>query len=215
MKYLLILITATIITSCASITQGTTQLLSFSIDPVEATCKVFTDDGTQIGSISGKQNMIQVSKDNNLPRIMSIQNGYNLVNRVFDISTSEVSLRENCGLLAYSPIAGGRLSGKYSKGKKPKKTRFTLWPKRFSRHNTKRGEIAIEKYLKISKKYQISPVKLAHAFVLSRPYLTSNIIGATSVKNLEENISSIKIKLNKEILDDIEDIHLSDPNPCV
>ena len=163
----------------------------------------------------GVLKFLQVSKDNNLPRIMSIQNGYNLVNRVFDISTSEVSLRENCGLLAYSPIAGGRLSGKYSKRKKPKKTRFTLWPRRFSRHNTKRGEIAIEKYLKISKKYQLSPVKLAHAFVLSRPYLTSNIIGATSVKNLEENISSIKIKLNKEILDDIEDVHLSDPNPCV
>ena len=83
---------------------------------------------------------LQVSKEKNLPRMMSIQNVYSLVNRVFDIAHSEVAIAENCGLLAYSPLAGGRLSGKYIGGKNPKNARYTLWPRRFSRHHTTRGE---------------------------------------------------------------------------
>ena len=158
---------------------------------------------------------LELSKEKNLPRMMSIQNVYNLVNRVFDISNSEVSIRENCGLLAYSPLAGGRLSGKYIGNKKPQNARYTIWPKRFSRHHTKRGEIAIEKYFKIAKKYSIPPSTFANSFVNDRPFVTSNIIGATSMSQLKENINSINITLSKEILDEIEDIHLSDPNPCV
>ena len=145
---------------------------------------------------------------------MSVQNGYSLVNRVFDIANSEVSIREKCGLLAYSPLAGGMLSGKYLHGKKPKNSRFALWPKRFSRHNTKRGEIAIAKYVKVAKKYDILPSTLAYAFVVSRPCVTSCIIGATSLKQLKENINSLNIKLTNEIINEIENIHLSDPNPC-
>ena len=94
----------------------------------------------------GVMKFLEVSNKKNLPRMMSIQNVYSLVNRVFDIANSEVSIREKCGLLAYSPLAGGRLSGKYIGGKNPINARFTLWPKRFSRHNTNRGEKAIEKY---------------------------------------------------------------------
>ena len=146
---------------------------------------------------------------------MSVQNGYNLVNRVFDISHSEVSIREKCGLLVYSPIAGGRLSGKYTNKKKPKNCRYTLWPKRFSRHNTLRGEKAIRKYIALSKKYNISPSTFANCFVNSRPFVTSNIIGATSIEQLKENINSIYVNLTQEMKNDIEDIHLSDPNPCV
>ena len=146
----------------------------------------------------GSFKFLNIAKENKLPRVMSIQNGYNLVNRVFDIANSEVSLRENCGLLAYSPLAGGRLSGKYIKNKKPKSSRYTLWPRRFSRHHTKRGEIAIEKYVKLSKKYNISPSVFANAFVNSRPFVASNIIGATSFDQLKENLKSVEIKLKKK-----------------
>ena len=146
---------------------------------------------------------------------MSIQNVYSLVNRVFDIANSEVSIREKCGLLAYSPLAGGRLSGKYLNNKKPKNARYTLWPRRFSRHHTERGEIAIEKYVNLAKKYNIKPSTFANAFVNDRPFVTSNIIGATSMEQLKENIDSIDTSLSDEVLDEIQDIHLSYPNPCV
>ena len=163
----------------------------------------------------GVMKYLQLSKEKNLPRMMSIQNVYSLVNRVFDIHNSEVSIRENCGLLAYSPLAGGRLSGKYLGGKNPPNTRFTLWASRFDRHNTMRGEIAIEKYVNLAHKLGIAPSTFANAFVNDRPFVTSNIIGATTMDQLKENIDSINITLSKDDLKEIEDIHLSDPNPCV
>ena len=163
----------------------------------------------------GVMKFLQVAKEKNLPRMMSIQNVYSLVNRVFDVANSEVSIREDCGLLAYSPLAGGRLSGKYIGNNKPKNARYTLWPRRFSRHHTKRGEVAIESYFKLAKKYGIAPSTFANAFVNDRPFVTSNIIGATTMDQLKENIDSIDLTLSKEILNEIENIHLSDPNPCV
>ena len=162
----------------------------------------------------GVMKFLQVAKEKNLPRMMSIQNVYSLVNRVFDIANSEVSIRENCGLLAYSPLAGGRLSGKYI-NQQPKNARYTLWPSRFDRHHTKRGEMAIAKYVSLAKKYNITPSTFANAYVNDRPFVTSNIIGATTIEQLRENIDSIDITLSNEILHEIEDIHLSDPNPCV
>ena len=163
----------------------------------------------------GVMKYLQLSKEKNLPRIMSIQNVYSLVNRVFDIHNSEVSIRENCGLLAYSPLAGGRLSGKYVGGKNPPNTRFTLWANRFDRHNTMRGENAIEKYVNLANKHGIAPSTFANAFVNDRPFVTSNIIGATTMEQLKENIDSIDVTLSNDILKEIEDIHLYDPNPCV
>tara|TARA_B100000029_G_C17598346_1_gene964946 strand:+ start:436 stop:1485 length:1050 start_codon:yes stop_codon:yes gene_type:complete len=163
----------------------------------------------------GVMKFLEISSIKKLPRVMSIQNVYSLVNRVFDIANSEVSIRENCGLLAYSPLAGGRLTGKYLNNQKPENSRYTLWPSRFSRHHTTRGEIAIEKYVNLANKYEIAPATFANAFVNDRPFVTSNIIGATSMKQLKENIDSIEITLSNEILEEIENIHLSDPNPCV
>ena len=113
----------------------------------------------------GVMKYMKLSEEKNLPRMMSIQNVYSLVNRIFDIHNSEVSIRENCGLLAYSPLAGGRLSGKYIGGKNPPNTRFTLWANRFDRHNTMRGENAIEKYVNLANKYGIAPSTFANAFV--------------------------------------------------
>ena len=162
----------------------------------------------------GVMKFLQVAKEKSLPRMMSIQNAYSLVNRVYDIANSEVSIRENCGLLAYSPLAGGRLSGKYI-NQQPKNARYTLWPKRFDRHHTVRGEKAIAKYVDLAKKYNIAPSTFANAYVNDRPFVTSNIIGATTIEQLRENIDSIDITLSNEILHEIEDIHLSDPNPCV
>ena len=162
----------------------------------------------------GVMKFLQVAQENNLPRMMSIQNVYNLVNRVFDIANSEVAIRENCGLLAYSPLAGGRLSGKYISDS-PKNARYTLWPSNFDRHHTQRGEVAISKYVELAKNNNIAPSTFANAYVNNRPFVTSNIIGATSMDQLKENIDSIDITLSKDILAEIEDIHLSDPNPCV
>ena len=163
----------------------------------------------------GMMKFLQVAKEKNLTRMMSIQNVYSLVNRVFDIAHSEVSISENCGLLAYSPLAGGRLSGKYINEKNPKNARYTIWPRRFSRHHTKRGELAIEKYVNIAKKYRIAPSTFANAFVNDRPFVTSNIIGATTMDQLRENIDSIEIVLDDKVLSEIEEVHLSNPNPCV
>ena len=163
----------------------------------------------------GMMKFLEVAKQKNLPRMMSIQNVYNLVNRVFDIGHSEVSIKENFGLLAYSPLAGGRLSGKYIGGKNPKNARYTLWPRRFSRHHTERGEKAIDKYVGIANKYGIPPSTFANAFVNDRPFVTSNIIGATTMEQLKENIDSIDIKLTDDMYSDIENVHLTNPNPCV
>ena len=158
---------------------------------------------------------LEIAKQINLPQMMSIQNAYNLVNRVFDIANSEVSINEQCGLLAYSPIAGGRLSGKYLNGAEPDNARYTLWPRRFNRHATERGDRAIKSYCDIAKKYKISPCKMALSFINNRPFVTSNIIGATSMEQLKENIDSINLDLTDDILKEIEEVHSKDPNPCV
>jgi len=163
----------------------------------------------------GMMKFLEVAKQKSLPRMMSVQNVYSLVNRVFDIGHSEVSIKEDCGLLAYSPLAGGRLSGKYIGGTNPKNARYTLWPQRFSRHHTDRGEKAIDKYVALANKYGIPPSTFANAFVNDRPFVTSNIIGATTMNQLKENIDSIDIKLTEEMQLDIEDVHLANPNPCV
>tara|TARA_B100001123_G_C15169635_1_gene970852 strand:+ start:80 stop:1132 length:1053 start_codon:yes stop_codon:yes gene_type:complete len=163
----------------------------------------------------GMMKFLEISKEKKLPRMMSIQNVYSLVNRVFDTANSEVSIREKCGLLAYSPIAGGRLSGKYLNGAQPKNARYTLWPRRFERHATLRGDNAIQKYVNLAKKYNLTAAKMANAFVNDRPFITSNIIGATTMDQLKENIDSINVKLEENILKEIEEIHCSDPNPCV
>ena len=163
----------------------------------------------------GVMKFLETSEKRKLPRIMSIQNVYSMVNRVFDIANSEVSIREKCGLLAYSPLAGGRLSGKYIKNKNPKNARYTLWPRRFSRHHTKRGEKAIAAYVKLAESYGLAPATFANAFVNDRPFVTSNIIGATSMNQLKEDIDSIDHVLSEDILKEIQKIHLLDPNPCV
>jgi len=163
----------------------------------------------------GMLKFIYLSEKYNLPRPITIQNPYNLINRVFDIASSEVAMRENCKLLAYSPLAGGRLTGKYLNAKRPKKARYTLWPGRFSRHLTARGEKAISKYYKLSNELGFKLTDLANSFVLSRPFVASSIIGVTSLNQLKSNIKFIDLNLDSSIIKKINEIHNSDPNPCV
>ena len=183
--------------------------------------KKFIDQGKirQIGVSNetpwGLMQFLQLSKEKNLPRMVSIQNVYSLVNRVFDASNSEVSIQEKCGLLAYSPLAGGRLSGKYLNGVQPPKARYTLWNRQFSRHATTRGDRAIKLYFDLANKFGITPCQMALAYVNDRPFVTSNIIGATTMSQLKENIDSINVNLSKEQIKEIDAIHSLDPNPCV
>ena len=156
---------------------------------------------------------IKLAEQHDLPRIVSIQNPYNLLNRGFEIGLAEIAHREDVGLLAYSPLAFGSLSGKYLNGKKPENARLTLF-QRFSRYTNKNAERAISAYVNLAKSAGLSPVQMALAYINSRPFLTSNIIGATTMEQLKENIASIDVTLSREIHEEIEAIHNDIPNPC-
>tara|TARA_R110001583_G_scaffold35585_1_gene118209 strand:+ start:58101 stop:58583 length:483 start_codon:yes stop_codon:yes gene_type:complete len=153
------------------------------------------------------------SKYNNLTRCKTIQNAYSLLNRLFEINLAEVSMRENVGLLAYSPMAFGRLSGKYLNGKMPEGSRIKLFPQ-FLRYNSEQSLHATQMYAELAKELNISLAQLSLAFVNQREFLTSNIIGATTLEQLSENIGSINIDLSDEILQKIDQIQELQPNPA-
>ncbi len=160
----------------------------------------------------GLSKFIELSKNYNLPRMMSVQNPYNLVNRTYEIGMSEISIREKCGLLVYYPLAAGALSGKYRNGQMPKNSRQALF-KGWERHLNPLAMKAYDEYFKLAKDNNLTMVQLAQAFVNSRPFVTSNIIGATTMEQLKENIDSININLTDEILEKINLIHNKNPNP--
>ena len=160
----------------------------------------------------GLSKFLELSKSKNLPRMLSVQNPYNLLNRAYEVGLSEMSVREKAGLLAYSPLACGYLSGKYRNNQMPKNTRLTLF-KGWERHLNPLARKAYDEYYKLSKEYNITMVQLAHAFVNSRPFITSNIIGATTMEQLKENIGSINVSLTEEMMEKINLIHNNNPNP--
>lgn len=143
---------------------------------------------------------------------VSIQNPYNLLNRSFEVGLSEIAIRENIGLLAYSPLAFGVLTGKYLEGK-PKNSRLALYA-RFQRYNNPKAEEATKRYVRIAKDAGLLPSQMALAFINSRDFVTSNIIGATNLDQLKENISSININLRFDVLEAIEKVQNDIPNPC-
>ena len=149
----------------------------------------------------------------NRPKIISIQNPYSLLNRTFEIGNSEVCHKENIGLLAYSPLGFGTLTGKYLGGNMPKNARLTLFP-HYDRFSNKESKKAIQKYYDLAKENGMSLTTMALSFVNDRSFVTSNIIGATSIDQLKENIDSYKIFLSDEILDKINIIHNNQPNPA-
>nr|WP_299342321.1 NADP(H)-dependent aldo-keto reductase [Allomuricauda sp.] len=162
----------------------------------------------------GTMRFLEESKvHQSLPRMLTIQNPYSLLNRLFEVGLSEVSQREGIGLLAYSPLGFGVLSGKYLGEIQPRKGRITLFP-HYNRYSGATATEATRKYQELAKAHDLSLAQMALAFVNSRPFLTSNIIGATSMEQLKENIESIDLDLSDEVLDGIEEIHDSIPNPA-
>ncbi len=160
----------------------------------------------------GVMKLLQLAREHDLPRIVSIQNPYNLLNRTFEIGLAEVSLRERVGLLAYSPLAFGMLTGKYLGGARPSRARLTLF-ERFDRYSNPRAVAAIEAYVSIAREAGLSPAQMALAYVNSRPFLASNLIGATTLAQLEENLASLDLALAPEVLAAIEAVHADNPNP--
>ena len=161
----------------------------------------------------GVMTFLKESDGNGLPRIVSIQNAYNLVNRIYEVGLSEVSYREGVSLLAYSPLGQGYLTGKYENGALPPGSRKLLF-NRLGRYEMGNGPRAISTYVALARRHGLDPAKMAIAFAASRPFVTSVILGATTLPQLETDIEGGLTRLHQEVLDDIEQVHLSYPNPC-
>lgn len=147
------------------------------------------------------------------PRIVSIQNPYNLLNRIFEVGLAEFAHREQVGLLAYSPLAFGTLSGKYLDDSEPEGARLTLY-RNFRRYLKPNGVSATEQYCRLAREHGLDPAQMALAFINSRPFVTSNIIGARTMEQLRSNIESVNITLPEDLLTAIEAVHTDNPNPC-
>ena len=162
----------------------------------------------------GFSKFLQIAKEKKLPRVVSVQNPYNLVNRSYEVGMSEISIRENAGLLAYSPLAAGYLTGKYRNKQMPKNSRMDLFYENYPRYHNERTYNAVDEYFKIAKKNTVSLTQLSQAFVNSRDFVTSNIIGATTMSQLKENVESINISLTEEVINEINLVHEKIPNPA-
>jgi aryl-alcohol dehydrogenase-like predicted oxidoreductase len=161
----------------------------------------------------GTMKFLAESQSHGLTRPVSIQNPYNLLNRSFEVGLAEVAIREQCGLLAYSPLAFGMLSGKYADGARPPKGRLSLYS-RFTRYFNPQSEAACARYVALAREHGLDPAQMALAFVTSRGFVTSNIIGATTLEQLDSNIASAELVLSEEVLAGIDAIHKDQPNPA-
>ena len=161
----------------------------------------------------GAMKYLALAEHKNLPQMKTIQNPYSLLNRTFEVGNAEVSHREHLGLLAYSPLAFGVLSGKYRDGKLPEKSRLKLFP-RMARYSSKEATAATEAYATIAAKHNLTLTQLSLAFVTDRPFVTSNIIGATTMEQLAENIATADVTLSADILAEIDAVHNRIPNPA-
>lgn len=161
----------------------------------------------------GVSEYLRLSNSAGSPRIVSIQNPYSLLNRVFEVGLAEFAHREDVGLLAYSPLAMGVLSGKYLHGQKPEGARLTLF-ERFQRYTSPVSNRVVSRYVDLAKQSGLDPAQMALAYVNSRPFVTSTIIGATTMTQLRADIDSIDLVLSEEVLWAIEEIHREQPNPA-
>ena len=162
----------------------------------------------------GLSKFLEISKSKNLPKIMSIQNPYNLLNRTFEIGLAETSIREKSGLLAYSPLASGIMSGKYRNGAMPDGSRMKLFSHRFPRYKTKNAINAVEEYYKIAKKYNLNLSQMSLKFCELQPFVTSVIIGATTMDQLKTDIESVNVNLDDEVIKEINEVQKIYTNPC-
>ncbi|MDX1795532.1 MAG: NADP(H)-dependent aldo-keto reductase [Hydrogenovibrio sp.] len=154
----------------------------------------------------GTMKFLQIAEAKGLEKIVTVQNPYSLLNRSYEVGMAEISHREGVGLLAYSPLGFGVLSGKYLQGKQPENARITLFP-HYDRYSNANAVKATELYAALARGNGLSPAQLALAFVNSRPFLSANIIGATTMDQLKENIDSIHVTLDEGVLHQIERIH--------
>ena len=163
----------------------------------------------------GVSKYLEITKEKNLPRMMSIQNPYSLLNRTYEIGLAEVSIREQIGLLAYSPLASGYLSGKYRNETYPKGSRIERdWEFWKYRYNTPNLKNAVEEYCKISEKYNLDMSQMSLKFCELQPFMTSVIIGATTMEQLKTDIESVNVNLSDEVIKEINEVQKIYPNPC-
>ncbi|MFB9216579.1 NADP(H)-dependent aldo-keto reductase [Vibrio sinaloensis] len=161
----------------------------------------------------GVMSLLRLAEKHELPRIVSIQNPYNLLNRSFEVGLSEISHYEGVKLLAYSPLAFGCLSGKYLNGAHPDGARCTLFD-RFVRYFTPQGLNATQAYVNLAREHGLDPAQMALAFVNQRPFVAANIIGATNMEQLKSNIDSLDVVLSDELLQGLQEIGTTYSNPC-
>ena len=162
----------------------------------------------------GAMSYLKISKDKNLPRMMSIQNPYNLLNRTYEIGLSEVSIRENIGCLSYSPLASGYLTGKYRNKNFPKGSRMERDWDFWTRYRKPNTEEAVELYYQISKKHNLDMSQMSIKFCEIQDFMTSVIIGATSMEQLKTNIESVNVNLSNDVIKEINKVQAIYPNPC-
>lgn len=161
----------------------------------------------------GTMTFLRTAERLGLPRVVSIQNPYCLLNRTFEVGLAEVAHHEDVGLLAYSPLGFGVLSGKYLNGARPAGARLTSFT-RFTRYNNSEAAAATQQYVELARQYRLDPAQMALAYVNSRSFLTSTIIGATSLEQLRSNIASVDVTLSPDVMSAIESIHQKHPNPA-
>jgi len=190
--------------------------------PISETVEIMTDlvkagkirhFGLSNESAWGTMSFLKHADAKGLARVQSVQNAYNLLNRTYEVALAEVTMQENVSLLAYSPLGQGYLTGKYLDGARPAGTRTTLFG-RGQRYENPTAEAAIRKYIALAREFGLDPAQMALAFVNSRPFLTSNIIGATSMEQLKTDIASIDVTITPELEERINAIHVEHCNPC-
>ena len=189
--------------------------------PIEETLEVL-NDFVKAGKVRyigisnetpwGLTQYLNLAKQHHWSRVVSVQNPYSLLNRSYEVGLAEFSQRENISLLAYSPLGFGVLTGKYIEAKNIAKARLTLF-ENYTRYSNQQSQAATQKYVSLAKCHDLSPTQLALAYVNTRPFVGANIIGATDLQQLEENIASIDVTLSDEVLQEIEAIHQAIPNP--
>ena len=162
----------------------------------------------------GLSKFLELSKEQKLPRVLSVQNPYNLLNRTYEVGLAEMSVREQAGLLAYSPLACGYLSGKYRENKLPKNSRIERDGDFWTRYQKPNMSMAVDAYYKISKKHNLDMSQMSLKFIEIQPFITSVIIGATTMEQLKTNIESVNIKLTDEVIEKINEVQKIYPNPC-
>jgi aryl-alcohol dehydrogenase-like predicted oxidoreductase len=161
----------------------------------------------------GAMRFLHAAETSHLPRPVSVQNPYSLLNRSFEIGLAEIAHREDLGLLAYSPLGFGVLTGKYLGGRQPPGARLTLF-ERFQRYRGRRGQLAAEAYVDVAHRHGLDPAQMALAYVASRPFVTSVIVGATNLAQLKTDIAAVDVTLPPPVLAAIDAIHHENPNPC-